>query len=240
MTVVRMTGRPDGQQQQDEQSYPSRSDRTKVTLRLRHESAERARLWVARGRGRALQDLVSDLIDQAITLDGQTATMINDLTDRDDEVSARFLKPSHQHQRSTGRPDGHAPVVPGQSTPLTAVEIEQLPDTEREVLQFYTAYTGTPAKQRDRITFAALAHYPVHVLKSGILISVMRFNDRWQGKKHINSLRYCVGGIEECSDPDVGPAYTEHLINHWRRYFGQPTLPGVGADLVDFTVQPKV
>jgi len=204
-------------EQVDEQAYASRQERTKVTLRLPKQVVDELRVWCATTKTSA-QDLVAKLLVSHFRMDGQTATdqiKIDDLID--DDIKNRSKNSSSI--RSSGRPDGQ--------TVLSAAAVAALPELEREALQFYSQLPPNQPLQRDRNAFVGVAHFPRHVILSGILTTHLR------AKQQIRSFKYCVGAIEEMSNPDVGPGYLEYLKDYSRRHpkEKQPNLPGVGADL---------
>ena len=97
------------------------------------------------------------------------------------------------------------------------------------IFEFYAERTGNPVRASDRQTLAQLCSYPEHVVKAGILLSLLRSRSR------INSLKYCVGAIEECAQQKAGEEYFNYLLGQCERRSRQvqPGLPGVGAEVAE-------
>lgn len=76
-----------------------------------------------------------------------------------------------------------------------------------EVLIFYQLQTGNRVTRKDREALAEVAHLAPHVVKAGVLLSLMR------AKKKINSFRYCLGAIEEMAESGAGSDYLDFLLS---------------------------
>jgi len=197
-------------ERKNEDAYSSRQERTKVTLRLPSQVADQLKVWCATTKQHA-QDLVAELLVSHFRMDGQTATdQIRKIDDENkNQLSNRTLSSS-----PCGRPDGQSQV-------------------EREALLLYSQLTGNKVLPRDHSAFAAVAHFPSHVILSGIITSYLR------AENQIRSFRYCTGAIEEMSDPEVTPSYVEYLKDFLRRHpkEKQPNLPSVGGDVLEIAAQ---
>src|ERR1700694_2492695 len=69
---------------------------------------------------------------------------------------------------------------------------------EAEMLAFYRRTTGNPVKERDREAFREVAKLAVHLIRAGIMRAVLRCPTR------VNSLRYCIGAIQEAARSEMG------------------------------------
>jgi hypothetical protein len=96
--------------------------------------------------------------------------------------------------------------LPGDQT--TAInDLIDLDDTLNDDISiFYQKWTRNKFTDKDKKTLEEIQHLAPHVIKSGIVISVVR------SKNKINSLKYCVGAIEESATTGVGPEYLEYLV----------------------------
>jgi hypothetical protein len=75
-----------------------------------------------------------------------------------------------------------------------------------DVISFYEKWTRNKATEKDRKTYSEIQHLAPHVIKSGILVSVIR------AKNKINSLKYCVGAIEEAAETNPSEDYLKYLL----------------------------
>jgi hypothetical protein len=205
---------------QIETTYASRQDRTKVTLRLPNQVADQLRVWCATTK-RTAQDLVTELLVSHFRMDGQTATDHDDLISDDEEKQVTLIT-SSSTRSSAGRPDGQA---------LTARELFELPDFEREVLLFYRQWTGNHPKHRDRSAFEQVAQLPKHAILAGIGITRLR------AKFQIRSLKYCLPEIHNSAELAIGPEYVEHVVRCLRRLATQPNLPTIGAEVAELNAR---
>jgi hypothetical protein len=97
------------------------------------------------------------------------------------------------------------------------------------LLDFYSEQTGNAVRASDRRTAAELSRHPEHVAKAGIVLSLLRARSR------INSLKYCVGAVEECAENRAGEEYLRYLLGQLerKRRQVQPGLPGVEAEVAE-------
>lgn len=102
------------------------------------------------------------------------------------------------------------------------------------ILEFYAEQTGNPLRASDRRALAEISHHPEHIIKAGILLSMLRVRTR------VNSLKYCLGAVAECAEGKVGEDYLKYLAGklELRRRHVQPSMPGVGAEVTEVDFSP--
>ena len=229
--------RPDGQTA-DAQFNPAppvkgssvRPGVDKITVRVPTQKARKFKLYCALN-GFEQKDVIEELLDHLFASmsgrpDGQTA--LNQISDDlmiNDE--AKFLS-SSSSRSVMGRPDG-------QDNPEAK---------SRDVLAYYSRLTGNPLKQNDRDALDTVIHLPTYAIKCGIGKSILVCKSR------VNSLRYCIGAIEEIAESGVNEtylAYMETVLQRegkWKAEFTpkspqpplrQATLPGASnaGDLIN-------
>ena len=180
-----------------------------------------------------IKDVITELIDQWNRTmtgrpDGQTA-FDPDLKDRLIDEEEKFA--------SSDQPEGRPPDQPAK---------------RHEILGYYSLLTGNQIRQNDRDCLETLLNVPTYVIRAGIAQSILRCNTR------INSLRYCVGAIEEIRESGVDRSFAVYLEavlvleGKWNRSIvpidangmevwlrskirnHQPELPGTAGDLLEF------
>jgi hypothetical protein len=103
----------------------------------------------------------------------------------------------------TGNPGDRLPAIN---------DLNDIDDTLNEdVINFYEVWTKNKATEKDRKAYEEVSHLAPHIIRTGILISVVR------AKNKINSFRYCIGAIEEAAATNAGPEYMGYLLNQIRQ-----------------------
>lgn len=188
----------DAQTPSHEDLYPSRRNRRRVTLRLQAQNLERYKVWCFVNRV-SLQDAVEQAMDLMTGALDVRASTINDLIDSDDDARKNDDDPaSSSSMLSAGRPDAQ-------------LDAQKDDDGEKSLLDFYAETTGNRVREADRKAFAEVSHHAPHVIKAGIITSVLR------AKSQINSFRYCIGAIEEIAESSAGADYLQYLIAQFNK-----------------------
>jgi hypothetical protein len=119
----------------------------------------------------------------------------------------------------------------GAARPFNDLDLDQDDDdsSSAAVFAFYSRHTGNFVNANDRQAYRAVAHLPERVIYAGILLSLLR------AKRHVNSLKYCLGAIREAADMRPSAEYVNFLASELARKQAQvqPNLPGVGAPVVE-------
>lgn len=187
-------GRPDAQTPSDlgaqtpkwrqEESLPSRVERTRVTARLPRQLVKKTKVFCA-VNGIDLQDALEEGLELFLLShmnsgrpDAQTPTIMIDDDDIKKNPNSDLVTIS-SNQSDSGRPVAQ-------------------PRREDVLLAFYAEQTGNPIKQRDRDVMGQVSALPDNAIKGGILKSVLLCRTR------VNSLSYCVGAILEMGSDDPG------------------------------------
>jgi hypothetical protein len=80
-----------------------------------------------------------------------------------------------------------------------------------DALIFYQRWTKNKITEKDKQALDEVKHLAPHVIKAGILMSIVR------SKQKINSFRYCLGAIEEVAESDPSPEYFTYLLSQMKR-----------------------
>lgn len=101
----------------------------------------------------------------------------------------------------TGKPQS-------QQAPIDMIDFDEGSDNDgtSSILSFYSKWTGNKPTQPDREVALTLLSLPLVAVQQGVLLSVLR------AKKRINSLKYCLGAIEESAEAGSGENYVKYLI----------------------------
>lgn len=75
-----------------------------------------------------------------------------------------------------------------------------------DVISFYAKWTRNKPTDKDKQTLKEIEHLAPHVIKAGILASVIR------SKNKINSLKYCVGAIQEVAETNPSAEYLKYML----------------------------
>lgn len=149
-----------------DQNYKSRTERTKIGVRLPAHKVEKYKLWCFVNKV-SLQDAIEKGMDWVTGRPDDQTTTINDLDDLDD------IKTD-------------------------------------DALIFYRRWTKNQLTDKDREAYEEVRHLAPHVIKSGILVSVVR------SKSKIRSFRYCLGAILETAESNPSESYFEYLLEQLR------------------------
>lgn len=105
-----------------------------------------------------------------------------------------------------GQLDNQTSRQPGVRT--STIRFDDLEDTlNDEINIFYQKLTGRPFTDKDRQAYQEVSHLAPHIIKGGILLSLMR------AKTPINSFRYCIGAMQEITESGAGPDYLKYLLS---------------------------
>lgn len=187
----------DAQTPSHEDLYPSRRNRRRVTLRLQAQSLARYKVWCFVNKV-SLQDAVERAMDLLTGAVDARASTINDLIDYDDDARKNDDDPASSSMLSSGRPDAQ-------------LDAQKNDDGENSLLNFYAETTGNRVRETDRKAFAEVSHHAPHVIKAGIITSVLR------AKSQIHSFKYCIGAIEEIAESSAGADYLQYLISQFNK-----------------------
>lgn len=154
-------------QKREENFYcPSRTDRTKLTLRLPNHKINKYKKWAFEHRI-SLQDLfelaLDKILDGQITLDGQK------------NLDGNFGRPKDDRSDHDSDIDIDDRSVDGQKLNL--------------VLDFYKQWTGNNIRPKDEITYLQIAEIDLMDIKIGILQSIKYSNTP------VRMFSYCVKTI---------------------------------------------
>lgn len=231
-------GRPENQTVTErEQGYPSRQTRRKKNVPLLKGELKAWEVW-CETNGWYFYELVEKSIRHYLgEVDAQTPSIRSNDPDRS-------MIPSSLSRSLGGRPDAQ---------PVENADNEAQAK-ENYVLNFYCEATGARLRETDKAVYReSLANLAPHIITIGIVNSVIR-NAFSNNPGRINSLKYCLGAIDEAAahgsqqgmmemlkwSIDKRPTYRDSLPpivrDNLRRAFAvQPMLPGTGgADVIPF------